>query len=89
MRQIGPYQVVRELGRGGMGVVYEVRDPALDRRLALKLILTAQVGDPEALLRFGREAEAMARVTHANVVKIHQLAQAPEGPYLVTELVEG
>ena len=58
----GPYTVVRELGRGGMGVVYEVRHPEIPRRLALKLI-TADCADEDTLSRFGREAELLARVS--------------------------
>jgi predicted Ser/Thr protein kinase len=89
VRRIGPYEVVRELGRGGMGVVFEVRDPAVaDRRLALKLILPGAASD-DALARFAREAQLLARVKHPNVVAIHACARAPEGPYLVTDFVEG
>ncbi len=85
---IGPFEVLRELGRGGMGVVYEARDPRTPgRRLALKLILGA--ADAQALARFGREAELLARVSHPNVVRVVTLGRAPQGPYLVTELVEG
>ncbi|MBX3471351.1 MAG: protein kinase [Planctomycetes bacterium] len=86
-RRIGPYEVVRELGRGGMGVVYEVTDPALPRRLALKLILDH--ADPDALARFGREVELLARVRHPNVVAVHAVGRAPEGPYVLMDLVEG
>ncbi len=87
-RAVGPYEVVRELGRGGMGVVYEVRRPDLPgRALALKLILGAASQD--ALERFGREAEVLARVRHRGVVTVHQLGRAPEGPYLVTDFVAG
>ena len=87
-RAVGPYQVVRELGRGGMGLVLEVRHPDVPRPLALKLILD-QEADDTALARFGREAQLLARVRHPNVVVVHQLGRAPEGPYLVTELVAG
>src|SRR5262249_2505570 len=68
--RIGPYEVVREVGRGGMGVVLEVRHPGLPRRLALKLI-TLDALAPEALERFAREARLLARVSHANVVAVH------------------
>ena len=88
MRQIGPYRVERELGRGGMGVVYQALDPRLQRRVAIKQVL----GGPahgEALLRFAREAELLARVRHPNLIEIHELARSEEGPYLVTELIEG
>jgi serine/threonine protein kinase len=88
-RFVGPYEVVRELGRGGMGLVLEVRDPrAPERRLALKLIHVGAV-EPEALARFHREAELLARVRHPSVVRVHDLGHAPEGPFLVLELVEG
>jgi hypothetical protein len=85
---IGPYQVVRELGRGGMGVVYEVRHPEIPRPLALKLMPSGNAGAAD-LLRFQREGELLARVRHPNLLRVHQLAGAAEGVYLVTDLVEG
>lgn len=88
MQTVGPYQIVRELGRGGMGVVYEVRHPGHPRPLALKLILQQAVSQT-ALTRFQREAEVMARVQHPGVVVVHTFGHAPQGPYIVTELVEG
>ncbi|MGE0713546.1 MAG: protein kinase [Planctomycetota bacterium] len=84
---LGPYRIEGELGRGGMGVVYRVRHPELGP-LALKLILTTRAS-PVELERFAREAEALARVQHPHVVRVHQLGRAAQGPYLVTELVEG
>jgi tRNA A-37 threonylcarbamoyl transferase component Bud32 len=86
--RIGPYQIVRKLGQGGMGVVYEARHPMVPRRLALKLVLERNASE-KARARFFREAEALARVKHPAVVQVHQLGRAPEGPYLVQELVEG
>jgi serine/threonine protein kinase len=71
-----------------MGVVYEVRDPQLDRPLALKLMLQS-AADPESLLRFAQESELLARVNHPNVVRIHRVGRTAQGPYLVTERVEG
>jgi len=86
--RIGPYQIVAELGRGGMGVVYEVSDPSLPgRRLALKQILKNLCG-PDALRRFAREAEMLAKVQHPNVVRVYACTLDPVA-YLVTELVEG
>jgi hypothetical protein len=84
-RTIGPYTLLRELGRGGMGVVYEARGPA-GQLVALKLLLEA---GEVALKRFEREARALGAVTHPNIVRVHQYERAPEGPYLVTELVPG
>ena len=85
---IGPYTVVRELGRGGMGVVYEVRHPRAARPLALKQLLEHDTS-PTAEERFAREVVALARVRHPNVVTLLAHDRSPEGPYLVTELVEG
>ena len=85
---IGPYRVLRELGRGGMGVVYEVQDPQAPRTLALKLILPGEAG-PDALARFAREAQLLARVRHPNVVTVHTMGEANGAPYLVTDLVVG
>jgi len=88
-RRIGPYRVVRELGRGGMGVVYDVRHPEIPRPLALKLLPAARF-DPEDLLRFAREARLLAKVRHPGVVRIHACDRTPQGDaYLVTELVAG
>jgi serine/threonine protein kinase len=87
-RSIGGYTIQRELGRGGMGVVYVVMHPELRELRALKVILVDQA-DEEALKRFGREAELLARVNHPGVVRIHELGRAPEGPFMVMEIVEG
>ncbi len=89
MRTIGHYEVVREIGRGGMGAVYEGRDLTVDgRRVALKVVLEAAL-DPEALVRFEREARLLARVHHPGVVRVHALERAERAPVLVTELIEG
>ena len=66
---IGPYTVVRELGRGGMAIVLEVEDRQSDRNLALKLLLPG--GRPEVLTRFDREFMALVRLDHPNVLKVH------------------
>ena len=88
-RTVGPYQVLRLLGEGGMGRVYEVRDPARpDVRLALKQALTARLG-PAGVARFRREGELLARLRHPNVVGVHALGESPEGPWLLMDLVEG
>ncbi len=85
---IGPYEILDELGRGGVGVVYRARCESLSRPVALKLILRARA-NPTALGRFEREAHALAKVRHPNVVRVHELGVAEQGPYLVTELVDG
>jgi protein kinase-like protein len=85
---VGPYQVVQELGRGGMGVVLRVRHGQTGHEAALKLILGAAASEL-ALARFGREAKALARIQHRNVIRVFELGRAPQGPYLVMELLEG
>lgn len=85
---VGSYQVVEELGRGGMGVVLKVRHSQTGHEAALKLILGSAAGEL-ALARFGREAQALAKVQHRNVIRVFELGRAPQGPYLVMELVEG
>ncbi|MBA4187439.1 MAG: hypothetical protein C0467_05405 [Planctomycetaceae bacterium] len=84
MTHIGKYVVLRELGQGGMGVVFEARDPTLDRPVAVKLVKDR--GDPE---RFLREARAAARVIHPNCVPIFDMGEHAGNPFLVMELVVG
>ncbi len=85
---LGRFEIVRELGRGGFGVVYEARDRDLGRTVALKVVRT---GDRTALReeRLLREAEAAARLSHPNIVTIHDAGRCPQGPYLVLELLRG
>ncbi|MGE0711392.1 MAG: serine/threonine-protein kinase [Planctomycetota bacterium] len=86
--QIGPFPVVRLVGQGGAGVVYEVVEPTTRRNLALKL-LRDDGDDEDALERFLREAELLARVHHRCVVRVHKTGRLREGPYLLEELVPG
>ena len=84
----GPYTVVRELGRGGIGVVYEARDPRLGRSVAIKVLRGVPPGDPR-LERFRREAQAQAKLSHPNVVALYEVGLARGQPFLVLELVRG
>ena len=86
----GHYQIVRELGRGGMSIVYEANDLTLQRRVAIKL-LQARSGDDSNLGRFLREANAIAAIQHPNVVTIHEFNTEPDSltPYLIMEFVDG
>ena len=88
VRRIGPYELVRPLGQGGMGAVFEVRQEGLSRPLALKLLARGEV-DARALERFRREGQALARVRHPGVVTVHVAEDSTHGPYLVTDLVPG
>lgn len=88
-RSMGPYEIVRELGRGGMGVVYEVRRSDLGTRHALKVLLAGLDASAEAMERFQREARAAATLRHPGIVPVVDFSQADGKPYLVMELVEG
>jgi serine/threonine protein kinase len=90
-REVPPrYQVIRELGAGAMGEVWEVEDTVLGRRVALKLVRAESTGDREYRARLMREARALARLHHPNVVAVYDLDQAGDGELFVTlELIDG
>ncbi|MBK7077643.1 MAG: SUMF1/EgtB/PvdO family nonheme iron enzyme [Myxococcales bacterium] len=86
---LGDYQIVRPLGRGGMGLVFLGHDPVLDRPVAIKLIATA-APSTAARERFLIEARAIARLAHPNVVAVYRAGETRDGrPFLVQELVRG
>ena len=93
--QVPGYEILRELGRGGMGVVYQARQLALNRLVALKMIRTADLAGPEELERFRIEAEAVARMQHPNIVQIYEIGawQAgdanPPMPFFSLEFCDG
>src|SRR5437764_5530405 len=93
MPSIGPYQLLEELGSGAMGVVFRGFDPAIGRQVAIKIIqtgdLTSALEKAELKLRFAREAAAAGKLSHPNIVIIHQLGEHGDTPYLVLELVSG
>ena len=84
--RIGAYEVVHELARGGMGVVYLARDLALGRQVALKLLGRAT---PESRARFAREVEALGRLQHPAIVSVHAAGEDEGRPYLVLDYVRG
>ena len=75
---LGPYEVVEEIGRGGMGEVYRARDTKLDRDVALKVLPQAFTDDPDRLARFEREAKVLASLNHPNIGHIYGLDEALE-----------
>jgi CHASE1-domain containing sensor protein len=81
--------VLRELGRGGMGVVYLAHDPQLNRPVALKMILAAEFAPPEAVGRFRAETAAVAGLRHPNIVQIYEVGEHDGRPYSVLEYVAG
>jgi WD40 repeat protein len=83
------YDVLEELGHGGMGVVYKARQLTLNRIVALKLIRGSIAAEPEALTRFRIEAEAVARLQHPNIVQVHEVGTHDGRPYCAFEFAEG
>src|SRR5262249_51802406 len=83
------YEILGELGRGGMGVVYQARHVGLNRIVALKMVLTGVQTGPNDLARFRAEAAAIARLQHPNIVQIFDVGEAAGRPYFVLEYVSG
>ena len=86
---IGPYQVLKLLGEGGMGVVYAAYDDKLERKVALKLIRGAALRRPEGRARTLREARALARLSHPNVVHVYQVGEVDDEIYVAMEFLTG
>ena len=86
---IGPYQVLRELGRGGMGIVYEAEDASLGRTVAIKLLPRSFSRNHGLVERFQREARAAARLEHSNVVPVFRVEEAEGQHFIVMKLVDG
>jgi len=88
--KIGKYQVLERVGRGGMGVLYRGVDPVLDREVAIKVMLADFSDDAEQMRpRFYREAKAVARLQHRNIVTIFEFAEEGNTPYIVMEFLRG
>src|SRR5262245_20444773 len=87
--RLGGYEILEELGRGGMGVVFKARQTRLDRLVALKIISPAACPGARAVARFQTEAQAAARLAHPNVVGVFEVGEYEGLPYLALELVEG
>ena len=88
-RSLAHYEIVALLGKGGMGEVYRARDTRLDRDVALKILPDEVASDPVRRARFGREAKALAALSHPNAVTIFDYGIDGDVPYAVMELLEG
>lgn len=88
-QSLGDFQILRELGRGGMGVVYEARQKSLKRKVALKVLSNGLGLSSKAILRFRREAEAAGKLHHTNIVPIYTTGEDKGVHYYAMELIDG
>ena len=87
--QLGDYRILREIGRGGMGVVYEAEQVSLGRHVALKVLPAQLLLDARTRQRFEREAKAAARLHHTNIVPVFGVGEHEGLPYYVMQFIQG
>jgi tRNA A-37 threonylcarbamoyl transferase component Bud32/tetratricopeptide (TPR) repeat protein len=88
-QQLGDYQIVREIARGGMGIVYEAKQRSLQRTVAIKLILKGQLASESDIERFRREAEMAANLRHPNIVAVHEIGEHAGYHYFAMDYIAG
>ena len=86
--RLGPYEVLSELGAGGMGEVYRARDPRIGREVAIKILPHAGDVGPARLHRFEDEARAVGALNHPNILAVHDVGSHDGTPYVVFELLD-
>src|SRR5215470_3720428 len=89
LERLGDYRILREIGRGGMGVVYEAEQESLGRRVALKVLSAGALLDPKQVRRFEREAKAAARLHHTNIVPVFGVGRQDGHHYFVMQFIAG
>jgi hypothetical protein len=87
--RLGGYEVLSLIGAGGMGEVYRARDTRLNRDVALKILPPQTAGSPTAFARFERKAQAVAALSHPNILAVHDFGRTDEAAYVVFELLQG
>ncbi len=87
--KLGPYEILSQIGAGGMGEVYRARDSRLGREVAIKILPESFAQDAERLRRFEQESQAVAALNHPNILAIYDVGTRDASPYLVSELLEG
>lgn len=88
-KQLGPYQILDEIGKGGMAAVYRARQTSIERDVAIKVILKGILGDPSNIQRFQREAKLIARLEHPHILPVYDFDGSHEPPYIVMRYLEG
>jgi serine/threonine-protein kinase len=89
VRELGKFELLLELGRGGMGVVYKARQQDLDRIVALKMILSSQLQSQDVIKRFRDEARAAAAVSHPNITAVYEAGELLGQPYMAIQFIDG
>jgi len=89
LRLLGKYEILGEIARGGMGIIYKARQLDLDRVVALKTLRQEELGKPDAAERFRGEAQAVARLRHPNIVAVHEVGSQDGIEYFTMDLIEG
>ena len=89
IERLGDYRIIRRIGQGGMGIVYEAVHESLDRRVAVKVLLPQLAASPQQVARFVREAQAAARLHHTNIVPVFGVGEDHGYHYYVMQLIAG
>src|SRR6266481_3272770 len=87
--RLGPYEILGQIGAGGMGDVYQAKDPRLGRDVAIKVLPASFSQDADRLRRFEQEARAAGVLNHPGITAVYDIGTADGAPYIVTELLEG